>query len=525
MRMRVLRVAAWICIVLGLCMGWAEPGSATSSGIEDGWSLRLRMMDLNAGVLDVELVLPPTLRRREPLPFCLFMDGAGAFVRDVRLVDPAMGAQIAADAEDSDCWDVRPSKTGGWPRALAYRVDLKAMAARHGEPDYAEHIAATYVWNEQAVLMHPRPLPAKASIQIELSLPPATPYAVPWVEVPAPAGSSHRLFHSDAHQHDMGSYVVFGTRLRALGTLSLPAAKGNRPTGAHARLFLIDLPHRAGDDAIRAWMQGALGAVSSFYGDLMPKDVVVTLVPIGNSNDPGIYGSVLRPLRPSAVIFFGGRSDQLNLRDDWLATHELFHIGNPFIKGRLPWLIEGFTTYYQEVLRARAGAVRAEQTWDDLVRVLGRYCQPQDGRSLADDSRDMRKTHRYQRVYWGGACIALGLDLAIRTRASQSAARPVGASSPPAFRSLDDVLHQLRKDSLRQPLTEQDILATLDAAAGDRMATRLLNETRSIPLPDWLHKLGVRSNTDGKSGPFSANDAILALDDRAPWAAVRRALF
>lgn len=542
MPMRSSAAALGLALLLALAVGLAPSTRATPS--EAGWSVRVRMPDLEAGQLLVEFGLPASTQGREPLSVCLFMEGAGRFVRDMRLGDAQSDAKIVADPDDGDCWNIHPSSQAVWPRAVGYRVDLKAMAAQHGEPDYAEHILATYVWNEQAVLLHPSPLPEHAAIQIELVLPPNTPLLVPWLELPAKAGSSSRFFRSDSAQHDMGSYIVFGPRLRSLGTLGLPS--GGAITSGHkeatARLSLIDLPHRGSDDALRTWMQGALGAVSSFYGELMPSEVAVTLVPMGGSSEPGIYGSVLRPLRPSAVIYFGAVSDRLNLHDDWLATHELFHIGNPFIKGRLPWLIEGFTTYYQEVLRVRSGAVRREETWEDLQRMFGRYCQPQDGRSLAEDSRQMRKTHRYQRVYWGGACVALGLDMAIRVRARRAsntgvavaAGQGAGTGTGMDLRSLDDALRKLRRDSLRKPLTEDEVLAVLDTAAGERLATRLLHETRSIPLADWLRKLGVRPRSDGAGRGGSAGSASAAkataptgvvLDDTAPLAAIRRALF
>lgn len=508
-------------VLLSLLSGERVPLGAAGGG---GWGFRLSMLDLSTGLLDIEMALPTAAGPgREPLSLCLFMDGAGEYVRELRLLDAPAGAAVGRDPDDGDCWTVRPSPQGGWPRRLAYRLDLGSMAARRGEPDYAEAIDATYVWNEQAVLLHPSPLPRGVPIAIELLLPPGTALATPWREVRSPAPSPVRRFDSDSEQHDHGSYIVFGRRLRELGPLSLPGGE------AQARLFLIDLPHRASDSALRGWMAAALSTVAGFYRELLPKDLVVTLVPLGNSRSAGLYGSVLRPLRPSAQIFFGGGAETFSLSDDWLATHELFHVGNPFLTRRLPWLVEGFTTYYEMILRARAGALPAATAWGELASGFSRHCQPEGGRSLSEDSTGMRTSHNYQRVYWGGACVAFMLDVAIRGRASASArpgapVPPSGAKAAATASSLDDVMRELRRASLIKPLGEAEVLAVLDAAAGGKLASRLLGETQKIAVDDVLRRLGV-SLPEGRKPDRDATRYPVVLSDSAPLVAIRRALF
>ncbi|PSM32138.1 hypothetical protein [Haliangium sp. UPWRP_2] len=512
----------------------AQAGALPGATPPMGWGFALRMSDLSAGLLDVELRLPAATGG-EPLSLCLFMDGAGAFVRELSALDAPTGSRLQADPDDADCWQVLPSAPGAGPRfpsRLKYRLDLKGMAARRGEPDYAEAIDGTYVWNEQAVLLHPSPLPKGAKIAIELTLPPGTPLATPWREVGGPTDATRR-FDSDSDQHDHGSYIVWGPRLRELGMVSLPTGTTSSPAPAsptalqpsppalppaQARLYLIDLPHRASDAALRIWMTSALSAVSSFYRELMPSPVTVTLIPLGNSRTAGLYGSVLRPLRPSAQIFFGGAAESFSLGDDWLATHELFHVGNPFLTGRLPWLVEGFTTYYEEVLRARAGALSTAAAWGELMSGFSRHCQPEDGHSLADDSARMRQSHNYQRVYWGGACLAFMVDVAIRSRSSGHGGKPGGVAN------LDDLMRELRRRSLRQPLDEAEILAALDAAAGDRLASRLLRQTGRIAVREQLLRLGVRPSNEAQIDRDASRYPV-TFDDRAPLAAIRRALF
>lgn len=491
----------------------------------------MSMQDLQGGLLDVavSLHLPSDQAARDPLPLCLFMSGAGAFVRDIRATQPA-GASVVPDPESGDCWLVRG---GGAQPQLRYRVDVKGMAARYGQPDYAEHIGATFVVNDQSSLLHVWPLPSGVPIDLELRLPTGTPLALPWQQVgPTQAVSDggraveSRMYQLDSAQLDGGSYLVFGPLLRDTGVLQLTAGDAKAPGTANglsptrepqAHLYLLDLPRRASDVALRGWIGAALGAVARFYGDLMPRDSVVTLIPTGQSEDSGIFGTVLRPSRPSAIIFFGGRSQAPGLHEDWLAVHELFHMGNPLLARRLPWLVEGFTTYYEEVLRARAGAVPREQTWEDLRSGFERNCQPRGGQSLSEDSEHLHETHRYGRVYWGGACMAFVLDVAIRARAAASAAKG-GQTGDETPRSLDDAFRKLRRDSLRSPLTEADVLGTLDAAAGGGLATRILHDRRSVPVRDWLVRLGVVA----PSGP--GKDQV-QLNDAAPLAHVRRAMF
>ena len=90
------------------------------------------------------------------------MDGAGAFVRDLSALDAPTGSRLQADPTTPTagrCCRLLRGAGPRFPSRLSYRLDLKGMAARRGEPDYAEAIDGTYVWNEQAVLLHPSPLP------------------------------------------------------------------------------------------------------------------------------------------------------------------------------------------------------------------------------------------------------------------------------------------------------------------------------------------------------------------------------
>lgn len=475
---RQTRVGARLLVVVGMLLVASRPAPAAPPV---GWQFVVAMQDMERGVLDVTMTvqgLGGTVR------LCQFMSDTEPELTAIRRV--GSGAPIVFE---QGCWNLPAADPQG--TTLTYKYDLKALGRRKGQPDFAESISSTYLFNDQAALLHPSPLPRPATIDVEFRLPAGVPLAAPWKRLPGPAETPR--FRLDSDQHDGGSYIGIGSLLREQEPVQAGKTVG--------RLFLVNLPFHAPPAAPRAWIAEALTASAKFYGELLSREVLIYLVPVGGTDEPGVFGTVMRRGNPSVVMYFGADCLKLRMQDDWVATHELFHTGNPTIEGRIPWLIEGFTTYYEDVLRARAGALTEVATWSNLYDGFRRFCQPEGGSSLSDESEHLFQTHRYTRLYWGGACLAFIADAAIRTRTGGK-------------RSLDDVMLQLRKQSLKEPMSEEEIVAVLDAETGNRLASRTLHERRAIPLADWYRRFGVEP-----TGPKSVK-----LNDSAPQAALRRAI-
>lgn len=477
--MRWFRTFLAVPLVL-LLSGASRPASPS------GWQYLVELSALTSAQATVTL----RFTDRAPQKICADMPGAGRFVRDMMQVFPDGKSQPMSG--DGDCWRLVDRKTAS--AQLHYRYDLAAAAEAFGSADYVQRHDEAITFSDEAVLLRPDPLPLPDSpsatavpIEVEFRLPADLQLTTPWQTGPGP-GLRFRL---DAWQYDGGSYITFGA-VRKLGILPL----------AHSQvdLFLAG-KSKATDDTLRRWIEQASGSIERLYGEQMPSPIHVVLVPWSGSADLGSFGTVLRPLRPSVVIYFGGDARQFPLHDDWVATHEIFHVGNPLLRHKLPWFVEGFTTYYQDVLRARTGAMTAQETWSDLWDGLNRHCQP-SGTSLQSESENLRKTHRYTRVYWGGACLALLFDVEIRKRSQGQ-------------RSLDDVMRELRKQSLRKRLDEDAVIAALGQATAPSLVQRYLKETSSLPLRETLTALGVEP-----TGP----DCVRLRDD-AQLAALRRNMF
>jgi predicted metalloprotease with PDZ domain len=97
------------------------------------------------------------------------------------------------------------------------------------------------------------------------------------------------------------------------------------------------------------------------------------------------------------------------LRQDWIMTHEMFHLAFPTLDDRYLWMMEGLSDYLEPVARARAGQLTPQEVWREFVEGL-----PQ-GLPAAGD-RGLDNTHTRERIYWGGNLYWLLADVQIREK-------------------------------------------------------------------------------------------------------------
>ena len=81
---------------------------------------------------------------------------------------------------------------------------LAGMAGITGDPDYVSRVDDSYVFNDEAVLLRPDPLPRRAPITVEFDLPEGLAVATPWQRLEGPG----LKFRYDSEHYDAGSYVA-----------------------------------------------------------------------------------------------------------------------------------------------------------------------------------------------------------------------------------------------------------------------------------------------------------------------------
>jgi predicted metalloprotease with PDZ domain len=118
----------------------------------------------------------------------------------------------------------------------------------------------------------------------------------------------------------------------------------------------------------------------------------------------------------SVALLVGSETPASAEHGDWVVVHELSHLGTASFVNEGHWLEEGLATYYEPVLRERAGWMREEDLWSHFVSQMPRGLhRPGDPPSL-EDRDDIDST------YWGGALFVFLADVRIRaaTRGQRS---------------------------------------------------------------------------------------------------------
>ncbi len=167
---------------------------------------------------------------------------------------------------------------------------------------------------------------------------------------------------------------------------------------------------------LHEWIDRSAQAVTRLGGEFPVDRAQVILLPY--PGDAVGFGCVDRGGGCSVVIQVGVEASDQTLIEDWVAVHELLHLGTPVTDVQARWLTEGLSTYYEPLLRAKAGIISPRRAWETLHDGFLRGSARGTDRTLLEESRDMDETRQYWRVYWAGAGIALISDVAARVAGS-----------------------------------------------------------------------------------------------------------
>jgi hypothetical protein len=458
----------------GALAGGAEENGASQAIADAAWHYDVTVSeDLSRADVRLELreTPPPALilGLSEGLPY---LGDAVARWSGSRMLLGADGDALLLD-------DVGPDAS------IRYSVSLGRLA----DDRRGGRVGRDVVLTPGLVLLRPRPLPDAPHASLTLHLPKGAASSAPW------ARTSTGTYSLDESSFRWRGFFAIGpmeTHEVRIGQATLNAA-------------ILDHPHAATWGGLERWLTRAADAVADLYGGFPVERCQVVVKPVP-SDEAVPFGETLRGGGRATVLYVGDHATDRDFEDDWVAVHELTHLGMPAIPEGDAWLSEGFVQYYTETLRGRAGLLDERAAWQCVVDGFERGRRSGTGRTLAEESDAMHRTHSWFRVYWGGAAIAMFLDVELR-QASRGGL------------SLDDAMREVRRTFSPRPkeASAAEIVKHLDEWLGrplfSEISSRHLAEKRFPPVEETLRRLGV-----------VVRDGVVSLDDAAPDATIRRAI-
>jgi hypothetical protein len=366
---------------------------------------------------------------------------------------------------------------------LRYALDLAKLSRRSNDIDGAAHIGASFVAPLSTVLLVPEPLTTEIPVTIRVAPAPGLQVAVGLQRDTAP--DSYRLM---AHEIPVATYFAFGKLQQR--TLDVGGSK--------LELSQLDGALDQSLSDVSTWVATSAAAVRDFYGTFPVPRASVTLVPIPR-RDSVVFGKVLPESEPGVLLLVGQHAPRQALYSDWILVHELFHLGFPSFFSEGKWLDEGLATYYEPIIRVRAGLYTEHELWSELEESLPQGLPAYTELGL-EQARDFRG------VYWGGALACLDADVRARKRRLDTGLE-VG------LRALRDA-----GGTASEVWSLADAIAIVDKALGEPtlapIAEQHAHHGSAFDLPALLAELGVKRSANGQ----------IELSDQAPLAAVRRAI-
>ncbi|WP_211345382.1 hypothetical protein, partial [Marilutibacter aestuarii] len=180
--------------------------------------------------------------------------------------------------------------------------------------------------------------------------------------------------------------------------------------GGELRIELPDAPP-ARRRMLQAWVDEVAAGIPATFGRWPLERAWVRIVEIDSRDrSPVPWGQTQRGgASPGVLLYVREDAGLAELRGDWTATHEFAHLFHPYLGREGRWLAEGLASYYQNVVRARAGMMAPREAWRELDAGFRRGERDTRAGPLASAARG-----ETMRVYWAGAAFWLEADLALR---------------------------------------------------------------------------------------------------------------
>jgi hypothetical protein len=371
-----------------------------------------------------------------------------------------------------------PLKDLGDDGCLLYRVNVSRPIKLHDRTgDKIRRVGRDLLASAGLWLWRPETIAPDEDVELEFDLPDGVTVSAPWSPVAPSPRPTVRLGRTP---YDWPATVAFGRfREREL-----------RVAGARLRVAVLDGSPAPDLEQVHGWLADAAQMVAGVSGRFPVEQAQVLVVPDARGNEPTPSAYVVRGGNPAVHFLINQRRPPEEFYADWTATHELAHLLVPFVDHNDAWLPEGVATYYQTVLRARAGRLSEREAWSSLHAGFRRGRNAAPGLTLAQATENMSRGATFMRVYWEGAAMILLADVRLRQLTAGK-------------QSMDTALAALQDCCLdpERSWTAKELFARLDEITSAQVFSELYEAhvaSRDFPdLTGIYRQLGIQPAADG----------------------------
>ena len=449
---------------------------ATEARPRGSWGYEVDAPAAGSRVVTVEATFDAAHTERLGVP-----KEAVAHVREVKVRDPD-GAYRDVERRGNEWFE----RSCNWRCTVTYKVDLGDLAAHCGdEVDCARRVGAATLSPSLAWLIHPVPR-ADVPVTVRVRASDSNQFATGMTALE----NQSQTYSFRSFDLDEGSFTAFGPMRRT--SIEVPGRNGRK--GRLDVAVLGTQKYAMPDAELRSWVEEAANVTVPLFGRFPVDHATLFIVP-ARGEDEVVFGKVLSLAGASVVVVVGDKMPASARHEDWVLVHELFHLGFPTFRGEGRWLGEGLATYYEPILRARAGWTSEREVFRQFARNMPRGQAPR-GSSAGLSARDDLDT-----IYWGGAMFCLAADVRIReeTRGNHS---------------LDDVIRAAldRGGDATHVWTVRDVVTLGDKVTGTTVLSEMYDRHAArgerIDLDALLDSLGVQA--DGREADVARAEPPLA---------------
>jgi hypothetical protein len=247
---------------------------------------------------------------------------------------------------------------------------------------------------------------------------------------------------------------------------------------------------------VEQWVRRAALNVTQFLGRYPVRHVVITVLPV----DHGTVQDGVENGGERISIRLGRETRASDLADDWILTHEMFHLSQPDMDEDYKWMMEGMADYFEPVARAQNGQISTERFWTELVEGLPQGL-PEPG------DRGLDRTHTWGRIYWGGSLFWLLADVRVRQQTHNNK----------SVKNAARAVLEAGGDGSQDNWSIDKLLSAYDRATGTQVFTKLHDEMGTHAVTTNLVELWKSLGVQYRMGQ-------VIFDDSAPLSAIRKAI-